>query len=168
MAVREIVKYPHEVLQGPAGKVEKIDDRIRALVDDMAKTMYAAPGLGLAAPQIGVPLQVIVMDVTPQEETEKNLIALINPEIVGAEGEVESKEGCLSVADVTCEIRRYARVRVRGLSLEGKPVEMDIEGLLAIVVQHEVDHLRGRLIFDHLSTLKRDLLKRKLRKRAET
>lgn len=167
MAVRYIVTYPHEVLRSPARKVERIDDSIKQLVRDMAETMYAAPGVGLAAPQVGEPLQVIVMDVTPQEEPQKNLIALVNPEIVAAEGEVESKEGCLSVAEVTCEIKRHAKVRVRGLNLEGRPVEMDAEGLLAIVVQHEVDHLKGMLIFDRLSSLKRDLIKRKLRKRAE-
>jgi peptide deformylase len=168
MAVRYIVTYPHEVLRSPARKVERIDDSIKQLVRDMAETMYAAPGVGLAAPQVGEPLQVIVMDVTPQEEPQKNLIALVNPEIVAAEGEVESKEGCLSVAEVTCEIKRHAKVRVRGLNLEGRPVEMDAEGLLAIVVQHEVDHLKGMLIFDRLSSLKRDLIKRKLRKRAES
>jgi peptide deformylase len=168
MAVRYIVSYPHEVLQSPARKVERIDDSIRQLVRDMAETMYAAPGVGLAAPQVGEPLQVIVMDVTPQEEPQKNLIALVNPEIVAAEGEVESKEGCLSVAEVTCEIKRHTKVRVRGLDLEGRPVEMDAEGLLAIVVQHELDHLKGMLIFDRLSSLKRDLIKRKLRKRAES
>lgn len=168
MAVRYIVTYPHEVLRSPARKVERIDDSIKQLVRDMAETMYAAPGVGLAAPQVGEPLQVIVMDVTPQEEPQKNLIALVNPEIVAAEGEVESKEGCLSVAEVTCEIKRHAKVRVRGLNLEGRPVEMDAEGLLAIVVQHEVDHLKGMLIFDRLSGLKRDLIKRKLRKRAES
>jgi peptide deformylase len=168
MAVRYIVSYPHEVLQSPARKVERIDDSIRQLVRDMAETMYAAPGVGLAAPQVGEPLQVIVMDVTPQEEPQKNLIALVNPEIVAAEGEVESKEGCLSVAEVTCEIKRHTKVRVRGLDLEGRPVEMDAEGLLAIVVQHELDHLKGMLIFDRLSGLKRDLIKRKLRKRAES
>lgn len=168
MPVRDIVRYPHEVLKGPARKVERIDDHIRALVRDMAETMYSAPGVGLAAPQVGEPLQVIVMDVTPQEEPKKNLITLVNPEIIEAEGQVESKEGCLSVADLTCEIKRHARVRVRGLSLEGEPVEMDAEGLLAVVVQHEVDHLRGLLIFDRLSSLKRDLVRRRLRKRTET
>jgi peptide deformylase len=168
MAVRNIVSYPHEVLQSPARKVERIDDSIRQLVRDMAETMYAAPGVGLAAPQVGEPLQVIVMDVTPQEEPQKNLIALVNPEIVAAEGEVESKESCLSVAEVTCEIKRHTKVRVRGLDLEGRPVEMDAEGLLAIVVQHELDHLKGMLIFDRLSGLKRNLIKRKLRKRAES
>ncbi len=167
MAVLNIVKYPDEVLRGPARRVERIDESIRALVSDMAETMYAAPGVGLAAPQVGESLQVIIMDVTPQEEPQKNLIALVNPEIVAAEGEVESKEGCLSVADVTCEIKRHERVKVRGLNLEGQPVEFEAEGLLAIVVQHEVDHLKGTLIFDHLSSLKRDLIKRKLRKRAE-
>lgn len=168
MPVLSILKYPHEVLRGPARRVEEIDDSIRALVRDMAETMYKAPGVGLAAPQIGEPLQVIVMDVTPQDEPDKKLIALVNPEIVAAEGEVESKEGCLSVPELTCEIKRHSRVKVRGLNLEAKPVEFEAEGLLAIVVQHEVDHLKGTLIFDRLSGLKRDLVKRKLRKRAES
>ena len=166
--MRAILSYPHDVLRSPARRVERIDDSIRTLVQDMAETMYAAPGVGLAAPQVGVPLQVVVMDITPQEEPEKHLITLINPEIAWAEGEVESKEGCLSVADLTCEIKRYERVGVRGLNLEGQPVELEAEGLLAIVVQHEVDHLKGMLIFDRLSGLRRDFIKRKLRKRAET
>ena len=167
MAVRDIVRYPDEVLRVPARKVVRVDETIHALVRDMAETMYAAPGVGLAAPQVGESLRVIVIDVTPSEESEKNLISLVNPELVGAEGEVESKEGCLSVVDVTCDIKRHARVRVRGLSVEGELVELDAEGLLAITLQHELDHLNGMLIFDRLSGLKRDLLKRKLRKRTE-
>lgn len=168
MAVREIVTYPHEVLRSQARKVERVDEAVQALVRDMAETMYAAPGIGLAAPQVGEALQVAVLDITPQEEPQKNLIALVNPEIIEASGEVESKEGCLSVPELTCEIKRFAKVRVRGLNLEGQPVEMDAEGLLAVVIQHELDHLKGMLIFDHLSSLKRDLVKRKLRKRAES
>jgi len=167
MAPREIVKYPDTVLTNPAQPVERVDEEIRGLVRDMAETMYAAPGVGLAAPQVGVPLQVIVMDVTPKDEPRKNLIALVNPEILEAEGEVESQEGCLSVSDLTCDIKRYERVRVRGLNLEGQPVEMNAGGLLAIVIQHECDHLKGLLIFDRLSGLKRDLIRRRLRKQRQ-
>jgi len=167
MALRDIIRYPDEILRVPARKVVRIDEVIEALVRDMAETMYAAPGVGLAAPQVGESLRVIVIDVTPSEESEKNFISLVNPELVGAEGEVESKEGCLSVVDVSCDIKRYARVWVRGLSVEGESVELDAEGLLAIALQHELDHLNGMLIFDRLSGLKRDLLKRKLRKRTE-
>ncbi|MFH0810249.1 MAG: peptide deformylase [Pseudomonadota bacterium] len=166
MSVRRIVQYPEEVLRLRARRVEHIDDRIRDLVRDMAETMYAAPGLGLAAPQVGESLQVMVIDVSQQDEDpQKNLITVVNPELVSAEGEVDSKEGCLSVVDITCEIKRHSRVCLRGMSLEGAPLEMDADGLLAIVVQHELDHLNGTLIIDRLRGLKRDLMKRRLRKR---
>ena len=130
----------------------------------MAETMYSAPGIGLAATQVGVAKQVLVAD-TAARKPESELIVLINPEIVAAEGEVLFEEGCLSVPDYQAEVKRHERITVRGLNLKGEEVEIEAEGLLAIVLQHEIDHLNGILFIDRLSKLKRDLYKRRLRKK---
>jgi peptide deformylase len=160
MSVLPILTYPAPVLKKVALEARAEEREIRSLVDDMAETMYAAPGVGLAAPQIGRPLRVIVVDVSTHEEGSE-LIALVNPEILRAEGEVVWEEGCLSVPDLVVETVRSERVRVGGLDPSGKRVEFDAQGLLAIALQHEMDHLDGRLIVDRLSLLKREMYRKK-------
>ena len=164
MAILHICTYPEEILRQPAEPVTDIDEEVVRLVDHMAETMYSAPGIGLAATQVGVAKQVLVAD-TAARKPESELIVLINPEIVAAEGEVIFEEGCLSVPDYQAEVKRHERITVRGLNLKGEEVEIEAEGLLAIVLQHEIDHLNGILFIDRLSKLKRDLYKRRLRKK---
>ncbi len=166
MAVLEILKYPDTKLKKKCLPVEKIDDDLCQLVKDMAETMYAAPGVGLAAPQIGRLLRLVVIDVSPADQP-KNLLVLINPEIVSTEGECTWEEGCLSVPDYSEEIRRKEKVVVRCQNLEGKTVEISGEGLLAIALQHEIDHLDGILFLDHISSLKRALYRRRQKKEKE-
>lgn len=164
MAVLPILRFPHPVLKEKARPVQKIDDSIRKLVQDMAETMYAAPGVGLAANQVGFPICLAVIDVTPASEP-KNLLVLINPEIVSAEGECTWEEGCLSVPECNEEVRRKQKVSVRFLNLQGERVELAAEELLAIALQHEIDHLEGVLFIDRISPLKKRLLKKRLRKK---
>jgi peptide deformylase len=163
MPVLEILKFPDPKLKSKSLPVGKIDDNLCQLVRDMAETMYAAPGVGLAAPQVGHLIRLVVIDVTPANQP-KNLLVLINPEIVSTEGECTWEEGCLSVPDYNEEIKRKEKVTVRGHDLEGKTIEITAEGLLAIALQHEIDHLNGVLFIDHLSSLKRALYKRKQKK----
>jgi peptide deformylase len=164
MPVRPIVKYGEEVLHAPARPVERIDDEIHALFEDMVTTMYAAPGIGLAAPQIGVALRVIVIDLSVGED-KKRLIRLVNPEIVEREGEQKHEEGCLSIPGFAGSPIRPARIVARGLDPEGKERVFEAGELLARAFCHEIDHIDGLLFVDRLSPLKRDLMKRKLRKR---
>ena len=164
MAILHICTYPEEILRRRAEPITEIDEEVVKLVDHMAETMYSAPGIGLAATQVGVSKQVLVADIAPRRP-ESELIVLINPEIVAAEGEVIFEEGCLSVPDYQAEVKRHEKVTVRGLNLKGEEVELEAEGLLAVVLQHEIDHLNGVLFIDRLSKLKRDLYKRKLRKK---
>jgi peptide deformylase len=161
--VREIVIWPDPVLKEVAKPVDKVDDGIRRLLDDMAETMYAADGVGLAAPQIAVLKRVIVIDTSPRQEGQK-LIHLVNPEIVKAEGQTTYTEGCLSIPGEAEDVERAARVWVRALGRDGKPFELECEGLLAIAVQHEHDHLQGTLFVDHLSSLKRELIRKRMKK----
>jgi len=163
MANLEILKYPNPNLKKKSQPVEQIDPSLRQLVQDMAETMYTAPGVGLAAPQVGHLLRVVVLDITPPTQP-KNLIILINPEIVAAEGECVWDEGCLSLPDFTDEVKRKKKVVVRFQNLEGETVEIEGNDLLAIVLQHEIEHLDGILLVDQLSPLKRSLYKRQLRK----
>lgn len=162
-----ILTYPDPVLKTCAGPIENIDGDLQILIDKMAGTMYAAPGIGLAANQVGELLRVIVFDLTPRDG-DRNLHVLINPEIVEAEGSVEHEEGCLSVIDFAAEVTRSARVKVRGFDRHGEPVDIEGEGLLAICLQHEIDHLNGVLFIDHISSLKRTLYKKKLKKMMKT
>ena len=164
MAILHICTYPEEILRQRAEPITEIDEEVLKLVDHMAETMYSAPGIGLAATQVGVAKQVLVADLAPRRP-ESELIVLINPEIVAAEGEVIFEEGCLSVPDYQAEVKRNESITVRGLNLKGEEVEIEAEGLLAIVLQHEIDHLNGVLFIDRLSKLKRDLYKRKVRKK---
>lgn len=163
MANLEILKYPNPNLKKKSQPVEIIDPSLRQLVQDMAETMYAAPGVGLAAPQVGHLLRIVVLDVTPPTQP-KNLIVLINPEIITSEGDCVWDEGCLSLPDFTEEIKRKKKVMVRFQNLEGETVEIEGDDLLAIVLQHEIEHLDGILLVDHLSPLKRSLYKRELKK----
>ncbi|RLA86400.1 MAG: peptide deformylase [Deltaproteobacteria bacterium] len=160
--MREIVIYPDPVLRKKAREVKRIDDRVARLAAEMAETMYAAPGIGLAAPQVGVSERVILVDVTGPER--KELITLVNPVIVEKEGMVIFEEGCLSLPEVREKVERAARVLVRGYDLDEREREIEAEGLLAIALQHEIDHLNGVLFIDYLSRLKRDMIERKLRK----
>lgn len=162
MSILEILTYPDPVLRKKAKPVERIDERIKNLIEDMVETMYAAPGVGLAATQVGESLRVITIDVTHKEE---GVIALINPEIISGEGECTEEEGCLSVPDFKETILRKKKVLVKGLDPEGKEREISAEGLLAIAFQHEIDHLDGILIIDRVSRLKRDIFKKKLKKK---
>jgi peptide deformylase len=163
MAILEILKYPDPTLKKVAAPVESVSAETVRLIGDMVETMYRAPGVGLAAPQVGVSLRIIVLD-TDHENPGKNLLKLINPEIRHAEGEVLWEEGCLSVVDFTVEIKRAAMVTLVALNEEEKEISIDAEGLLAVALQHEVDHLNGKLILDRVSRLKRDLYSRRLKK----
>ena len=163
MTILDICTYPEKILRRPAKSITKIDEEIVQLAEHMAETMYNAPGIGLAATQVGVQKRLLVADISPRTP-ESDLIVLTNPEIVAAEGELTIEEGCLSVPDYQAEVKRYEKITVRGLDLRGEEVEIEAEGLLAIVLQHEIDHLNGILIIDRISRLKRQLIKRKLRK----
>ena len=162
MALLEILKYPNPILKRVSPAVEEITADVVGLVNDMVETMYAAPGVGLAAPQVGRLARIIVVDLD-LENPGKNLIKLINPEVRRAEGEVVWEEGCLSVIDYTAEVKRAARVEVVGLDEEEREVRLDGEGLLAVALQHEIDHLDGKLFIDRISRLKRDLYTRRLK-----
>ena len=168
MAILNILKYPDPVLKRKAEHVTQITDDVRRLIDDMAETMYAAPGVGLAAPQIGRSVRVIVIDINSKEGENRELIPLINPEIIEQSGETVWEEGCLSVPDYTADVRRAERVIVKGLDRNGKEEVIVGEGFLSIVFQHEIDHLNGMLFIDLLGLIKRDLIRRKLRKQART
>ncbi|HSN15401.1 MAG TPA: peptide deformylase [Anaeromyxobacteraceae bacterium] len=161
--VRDIVIWPDPVLKKPAAPVARVDDEIRKLIDDMAETMYAADGVGLAAPQVGVSKRIVVIDTSPRQEGQK-LVHLVNPRIVKTEGETVYTEGCLSIPGEAEEVERAAKVWVEALDREGKPFEIVGEGLLGIALQHELDHLDGILFVDHLSSLKRELIRKRMKK----
>jgi peptide deformylase len=164
MAIREILVVPHPILKQVSETVETVDDELRALMDDMLETMYAAPGIGLAAVQVGVPKRVIVMDLArPEEEPQPR--HFVNPEILWASEEtLPYEEGCLSVPEIYDEVERPARVKLRYLNYQGEQVEEDAEGLFAVCIQHEMDHLEGVLFIDHLSRLKREQAVKKVKK----
>jgi peptide deformylase len=166
--MQHIYRYPDEVLKRVAEPVRTIDGKLVAFLDEMATTMYAAPGVGLAAPQVGLSERAIVLDCdSPEARAEhrgRGLLKLVNPEILAAEGSLVWEEGCLSVVDFTAEVRRAARVLVRAFTPEEKEVRIEAEGLLAVALQHEIDHLEGKLFIDRISRLKRDLYKRKIKK----
>jgi peptide deformylase len=166
MAVLPILKLPEAVLRQEAREITEINGKLQRLIDDMADTMYAAPGLGLAANQVGELQRLIVFDLSHKEGRPREIKVVLNPCLVAGEGEVTHEEGCLSVADFSAEVRRQAQVLVKGLDREGKPIEIIGEGLLAIVLQHEIDHLNGILFIDHISRLKRGLYLRRLKKQA--
>ena len=161
--IRPILKYGAPELQTQSTSIDRVDEEIRTLAQDMLETMYAAPGIGLAAHQVGVNLRLIVLDISGGEETGHQLI-LTNPEITEQEGTQEAEEGCLSIPGFIAVVERPSKIHVVGQDLEGNPQELDAEGLLARVVCHEIDHLDGILYLDRASLLKRDLIKRKIRK----
>lgn len=164
--IRTILHFPDPELKKKSTPVTVINDATRALVQDMTETMYAAPGVGLAAPQIGVHQRVIVIDVSPKDE-EPDLIVAINPVIVHADGESYEEEGCLSVPKYAANVRRHARVVVKALDLDGNEVTYKADDLLAIAFQHEIDHLDGILFVDHLSPLKREIFRKRYRRSRE-
>lgn len=163
MALLKILEYPDPRLRTRASPVERVDDAIRCLVADMLETMYAAPGIGLAASQVDVHKRVIVMDVS---EERKEPLALINPEILEKQDRETGEEGCLSVPGFTESVERARRIRVRALNPRGEAFELEAEGLLAVCIQHEIDHLEGKLFVDYLSELKRQRIRKKLTKSA--
>jgi peptide deformylase len=167
MSLREIIKLPDKRLRLVSEPVKKIDAGIRKLVDDMFESMYDAPGIGLAAIQVGVAKRVITMDLAKREEASKPLV-VINPEIVWTSEETAVyEEGCLSIPEHYEEVERPAEVKVRYLDLEGQPQEVEAKGLLATCLQHEIDHLNGVLFIDHISKLKRDRITKKFTKAAK-
>ena len=164
MALLEIKTYPEKVLKQRASAVKEIDGKLQRLIDDMVETMYAAPGIGLAAPQVGISKQLMVIDVSLREEEGKPLIVLINPEITHTEGEMESEEGCLSLPGYITQIKRSERIEVCGLDRKGKPMKIEGQGLLSRALQHEIDHLNGTLLIDRISSIKREFFKKKFNK----
>jgi peptide deformylase len=168
MALREILTVPNPVLKQVSTPVERVDNDLRRLMDDMLETMYAAPGIGLAAIQVGVPRQVIVMDLARQEDPPEPRY-FVNPEILWASDETALyEEGCLSVPEIYDEVARATQVRLRYLDYNGQEVVEEAEGLFAVCIQHEMDHLKGVLFIDHLSRLKRDRAVARVRKLART
>jgi peptide deformylase len=163
MAALEILKYPHPILKKRSEVVSQINEEVKKLIQDMRETMFQAGGIGLAACQVGVPRRVIVLDVSPLDP-QHSFFALINPEITSEEGEIDHEEGCLSVPDCLEKVKRREKVCVKGLSPEGKNIEIKGEGILAIALQHEIDHINGVLILDKISRLKREIYRNKLRK----
>ena len=165
MAIRSILHYPDPRLREKGAPIERITPEIQKLVDDMAETMYAAPGVGLAATQIGERHRVFLIDIAAEDEP-SNLHVFINPEIVHKEGEECGPEGCLSFPGISEDIKRAARVTVRALDREGKPFELHADGLLAVAIQHENDHLDGLLMIDRMGMLKKRIVQRKMSKKS--
>ncbi len=164
MAVFPIITIPDPVLRKRAKPVERVDDELRRLMDDMLLTMYDAPGIGLAAPQIGISRRLIVMD-PAKDDAPKTPVIMVNPEILERSAEMRlHEEGCLSIPDITAEIERPAKTRVAYIDREGKSQEMELEGIWSTLVQHEIDHLNGILFIDYLSRLKRDMIVKKFTK----
>lgn len=161
MALLRIRKFPDPVLKTEAKPVENIDGSLNHFVDSMVQTMYAAPGVGLAATQVGDGRRIIVLD-TDHENIGKHLLKLINPEIVQREGSIIWEEGCLSVIDYNADVERSAQILVRAWTPDEKPIEVEASDLLAVALQHEIDHLDGKLFIDRISRIKRDLYKRRL------
>ena len=158
-----MLTYPDSILRAKAESVEDINGDIQNLIDDMAETMYTHAGIGLAANQIGELQRIIVYDITPAKAG-RNLSVLINPEIVMADGEIFYEESCLSVIEFSAEVVRKVKIKVKGVDRHGNPVDIEAEDLAAICLQHEIDHLNGTLFIDHISSLKRSLYKKKLKK----
>ncbi|HSG04793.1 MAG TPA: peptide deformylase [Nitrospiria bacterium] len=165
MAIRDIVEFPASVLKEKTQPVKDIDKGLQLLIDDMFETMYAAPGIGLAAPQIGISLRLFVYDLKESEDAPRYKGVMINPEIIEKSGTQSDDEGCLSVADYRTRVTRANKVKVKGLDREGKPITLEGEGLMARLLQHEIDHLDGCLLLDRISSLKRQMYIKRLKKR---
>lgn len=164
MSLLKIYQYPEKVLRKETEQVEVFDENLKQLAQDMAETMYDAPGIGLAAPQVGKSLKLIVVDTSKDPEEQKIFLTMVNPEIIAREGDQVDEEGCLSVPDITATVKRSKKVTVAYQDLEGNSHEMETGDRFAVVMQHEIDHLNGILFIDHLSSLKRNLYKKKVKK----
>ena len=169
MALLQIVTYPEKSLSMPSDKVDIIDDEIRQLIHDMGETMFHESGIGLAAPQVGVNKRVLIYDAKAQDPdddgSEQKITALINPEIIQSSGsQLSENEGCLSVVDFRADVKRYEQVTVRAQDMDGNFVEFDAHGLMAVIMQHEIDHLDGILFIDRISSLKRAMYKKRIKK----
>jgi len=164
VAIYDIVTYPDKFLKEPTKPVANIDGQTQEIITNMAATMYAAPGIGLAAIQVGIDQSILVYDIQ-QPDDGRLLEVLVNPKIITAEGEILSEnEGCLSVPDYRADVKRHAAILVEGVDRDGKPLRLEANGMLAIVLQHEIDHLNGTLFIDRISSLKRQLYKRRVKK----
>ena len=166
MAIRPILHYPDKRLRIPGERVTDFGPELQTLIDDMAETMYAAPGVGLAATQLGIAQRIFLIDIASGDDEPSDLRVFVNPELVARTGEIVWEEGCLSFPGVHEEIERAERVTVRAQDRDGKPFELEAEGLLAVAVQHENDHLDGKLMVDHLGMLKKRMVHRQMMKRA--
>ena len=167
MTKLKIYEYPDHVLREETRTITEFDDGLKRLVEDMAETMWDAPGVGLAAPQVGKSLKLVVVDFSRQSGKEEDCMPLINPEIIEHEGSQVDEEGCLSVPELFANVTRAQKVTVRYQDLEGKVLQLSAEDRFAVVLQHEIDHINGVLFLDHLSRLKRNLYKKKVKKRAK-
>jgi peptide deformylase len=164
MSKFNILTYPDKFLNQPTQPLDNIDGAVQEKIDKMALTMYDAPGVGLAAIQVGWDKSLLIYDVSPRDES-RSLHVLVNPKIITAEGEIVSEnEGCLSVPEFRADVKRAASITVEGHDRDGKPLKIDAEGIMAIVLQHEIDHLNGTLFIEHISTLKRQMYKRRIKK----
>ena len=164
MSKLDILTYPNNFLSKPTEPLENIDGEVQEMIDKMALTMYDAPGIGLAAIQVGWDKSLLIYDVSPRDES-RSLNVLINPKIITREGEIVSEnEGCLSVPDFRADVKRAAAITIEGHDRDGNPLKVDAEGILAIVLQHEIDHLNGTLFIEHISALKRQMYKRRIKK----
>ena len=166
MALLKIITYPEKSLSRPSDKVEIIDDEVKQLIQDMGETMFQESGIGLAAPQVGVNKRILVYDARAQNKnddgSEEQIMALINPEIIQASGsQLSENEGCLSVVDFRADVKRYEQVTVKAQDMDGNLLEFEAHGLMAVIMQHEIDHLDGILFIDRISTLKRTMYKKK-------
>ncbi|MGD2099915.1 MAG: peptide deformylase [Desulfobacterales bacterium] len=165
MSKLKILTYPDTVLRNPTRELDNIDGNVQNMIDQMSETMYAAPGVGLAAIQVGWDRSVLIYDISPHEDGSA-LQVLINPRIIEQEGEILSEnEGCLSVPEFRADVKRNASILVEGVDREGHPLQLEAEGMLAIVLQHEIDHLKGKLFIDHVSALKRQIYTRRMKKK---
>jgi peptide deformylase len=164
MTLRKIVEYPDPVLREKTRPVKKFDEQLKKLAEDMAATMYEAPGIGLAAPQIGESVKLIVVDISKKEVEIGAYLSMANPEIIFNEGHQVDEEGCLSVPELTANVKRFKKITVTYQDLDGRRQEITTEDRFAVVLQHEIDHLNGILFIDHLSALKRSLYKKKVKK----
>jgi peptide deformylase len=165
MSTLRILSYPDPVLRQPTKELDRIDGDVQKMIDQMAVTMYDAPGIGLAAIQVGWNKSLLIYDIAAPEEG-RSLSVLINPRIVQQEGEIISEnEGCLSVPEFRADVKRFASILVDGVDREGRPLRLEAHGTLAIVLQHEIDHLKGKLFIDHISALKKQLYSRRIKKK---
>jgi len=165
MPILKILTYPDDTLRQPTNELDNIDGDVQKMIDQMASTMYDAPGVGLAAIQVGWDKSVLIFDISSSDQ-DRSLQVLINPRIIDQEGEIISEnEGCLSVPEFKADVKRYASILVQGVDREGRPLELEAQGMLAIVLQHETDHLKGKLFIDHVSALKRQLYTRRMKKK---